>query len=105
MNNKNNDNKNRKKHGLVLIPEKGILLPTAEAFENIPKDIITQLDILIAKLEVKHNLLDKDELHLIDCRLGIYKEEVGVKKVVGAQLYNMRKDFLSTLGKVKIRLR
>lgn len=105
MNNKNNDNKNKKKHGLVLIPEKGILLPTEEAFEDIPKEILIGLDTLIDRIEVKHKLLDKEEFDFMNRRLSVYKEEGGIKKAVGKQLYNMRKDFLSTLGKVKIRLR
>jgi hypothetical protein len=101
MNNKNN----RKNKGLVLIPEKGTILPTKEAFVDVPKDILKGLDVLINKTNRKHTELDAEMLVLYDKRTSIYLEESNVRKVVGAQLYHMRKDFLFTQGNEKIRLR
>lgn len=101
MNNKNN----KKNKGLVLIPEKGTILPTQEAFDDVPKDILKGLDVLIDKTNRKHEKLDVEELALCDRRTSIYLEESNVRKAVGSQLYNMRKDFLFTQGSEKIRLR
>ncbi len=101
MNNKNNT----KNKGLVLIPEKGTILPTKKAFDDVPKDILKGLDVLIETANKKHKELDVEELALCDRRTGIYLEESKIRKVVGAQLYNMRKDFLFTQGNEKIRLR
>lgn len=102
MSNKNNHRKNK---GFILIPEKGTILPTEEAFEDIPKDILTNLDILIESINQKHHKLDLKELGFLRSRIGIHKEESGVRKVVGTVLYNLRKDFLFAQGKEKIRLR
>ena len=101
MNNKNNV----KNKGLVLIPEKGTILPTRKAFEDVPKDILKGLDVLIIKTTKKHEELDSEELALSDKRISIYLQESNVRKVVGTQLYNMRKDFLFTQGNEKKRLR
>ncbi len=101
MNNKNNT----KNKGLVLIPEKGTILPTSEAFVDVPKAILNGLDVLINKANKKHKELDVEELALSDRRISIYLEESNIRKVVGSQLYNMRKDFLFTQGSEKIRLR